>query len=443
MKHLLTSIVNHLFNLIIVPLFNADVSILLILMPLVLFFEIPWTLFAFLGIIKYKLNRITERPRRPYFPPVSCIITCYSEGRDIEKTIVSLTEQIYPGSIQLIAVIDGASVNVATLEAAKAMEGWVNSQPNRSMLVLYKWQRGGLVSSNNLGRQFATGEIIMKMDGDSSFDNNMVERVTRHFEDETVAAVSGSLRVRNADDTLWASLQAIEYFISIHVSKTALSEFNMVNNISGAFGVFRREVLELVQGWDAGTAEDLDLTMRIKNYFAHTRKKFRIVFDPEAICFTDVPESLAKFLKQRIRWEGDYPFILYKHRQSISPRFFGWVNFLGMLINMFTQIAIPGMVFVYTIWLIVQYQFAFIAALLLAVYIFYCLLLAVYYLAGLILLSERKESDLSRIHLLPLVPLFLFIGRMNSFVAQLWELIGQGHKDSSMAPWWVLRKNKY
>jgi biofilm PGA synthesis N-glycosyltransferase PgaC len=74
----------------------------------------------------------------------------------------------------------------------------------------------------------------------------------------------------------------------------ALSEFNMVNNISGAFGIFRREILDLVEGWDAGTAEDFDMTMRIKNYFSHSRKKNRIVFDPEAICFTDVSVSVME-----------------------------------------------------------------------------------------------------------------------------------------------------
>ncbi|MDF2567686.1 MAG: glycosyl transferase family 2, partial [Oscillospiraceae bacterium] len=386
---MLNSIIYNLYNLTIAPLLNADfVSGIIIFMPYVLFFEVPWTLFIFFGIIKYKIERAQEGLRRLYFPAVSCIITCYNEGRDIEKTVISLTEQLYPGKIQILLVVDGASINVDTLQAAKAMESWVNRHSNRSLTVVPKWQRGGVVSSSNLALHFATGEIIIKADGDTSFDNNMVERATRHFEDDTVVAVSGCLRVRNADKTLCAAFQAIEYFIAIHASKTALSEFNMVNNISGAFGIFRREILDLVEGWDAGTAEDLDMTIRIKNYFAHARRKVRIVFDPEAICFTDVPESFAKFLKQRIRWEGDYPFILLKHRHSISPRFWGWANFLGGLIGMFTHIVIPAMVFVYTIWLIHHYPIGFAIALLVAVYLFYFLLLTIIYFVSVLLLSE-------------------------------------------------------
>lgn len=440
---MINNILYHLYNLTIVPFVNVDLSGILILMPFVLFFEIPWTVFILIGMIQYKMKRMREGARHGYFPAVSCIVTCYNEGRDIEKTVISLTEQIYPGMIQLLLVIDGAAINTETLAAAKAMENWVNGHSNRALLVLPKWQRGGVVSSSNLALQFATGEIIIKVDGDTSFDNNMVERATRNFEDDAVVAVSGCLRVRNAEKTLCAAFQAIEYFISIHASKAALSEFNMVNNISGAFGIFRRNLIDLVEGWDAGTAEDLDMTIRIKNYFANSHKKFRIVFDPEAICFTDVPETFAKFLKQRIRWEGDYPFILLKHRNSISPRFFGWANFLGMLISIFTQVVIPSMVFVYTIWLICQYRIDFVIALLSAVYLFYFFLLMVIYLFAVLLLSERKAEDLSRVHLLPLIPLFMFIGKVNSLVAILWELIGNGHKDSSMAPWWVLRKNKF
>ena len=444
MNSLLNSILYNLYNLTIAPLLNADfISGLLVLMPFVLFFEIPWTLFIIWGMIKYTMQRAKEGPRRPYFPMVSCIVTCYNEGRDIEKTVFSLMEQIYPGMIQVLLVIDGASINIDTLKAATSMEKLVNKHSNRSLLVLPKWQRGGVVSSSNLGLHFATGEIIIKVDGDSSFDNNMVERATRHFEDKTVVAVSGCLRVRNADETLCAAFQAIEYFIAIHASKTALSEFNMVNNISGAFGIFRRDILELVEGWDAGTAEDLDMTIRIKNYFSHSRKKMRIIFDPEAICFTEVPETFFKFLKQRIRWEGDYPFILLKHRHSISPSFLGWPNFIGTLIGIFNHIIIPGMVFVYTIWLVYQYRIDLAIALMLFVYIFYLLMIVVIYLTSILLLSERKDSDLSRLHLLPFMPLFLFIAKINSLIAILWELIGTGHKDSSMAPWWVLRKNKF
>ena len=78
----------------------------------------------------------------------------------------------------------------------------------------------------------------MALDGDTSFDNDMVEKATRHFEDPQVAGVAGNLRVRNQNKSLVAKMQGLEYVLSISGGKTGLSEFNVVNNISGAFGVF-------------------------------------------------------------------------------------------------------------------------------------------------------------------------------------------------------------
>ena len=420
-------------------------SLLLKFMPFVLFFELPLSLLVVVGVIKYTLERRYEGERDSFFPPVSCIITCYSEGRDVQKTIMSLTEQIYPGKIEMLAMIDGASKNKLTYDSAMEMSEYVSGFRNRKLVVVPKWQRGGRVSSLNTGLNFASGEIVMALDGDTSFDNNMVERVTRHFEDPAISAVSGCLRVRNADESLTASLQAIEYFVSIQASKTGLSAFNMVNNISGAFGVFRKSVLDLVEGWDAGTAEDLDITLRIKNYFGRYKKKFRIVFDPEAIGHTDAPSTFKGFLKQRIRWDGDLSYLYFrKHRLSFKPKLLGWPNFLMIIFTgLFSQIVMPFVIFAYTVWLFIVYPIEYSAGLLLFVYLFYLLLLLVMYLFFVACLSERPREDLSRLCFLPLMPLFAFAARMNSLVATVWEMTASGHKDTSMAPWWVTRKNKF
>ena len=77
------------------------------------------------------------------------------------------------------------------------------------------------------------------------------------------------------------------------------------------------------------------------------------------------------------------------------------------------------------------------------VYLFYLLLLVVMYLIFVGCLSERPKEDLSRLCFLPLMPIFAFAARMNSLVATVWELTASGHRDTSMAPWWVTQKNKF
>jgi len=199
-----------------------------------------------------------------------------------------------------------------------------------------------------------------------------VERATRHFEDPDVACVAGSLKVRNIRKSLVTRLQAIEYFFSIQASKTGLSAFNMVNNISGAFGVFRKDVLKAVMGWSTGSAEDLDLTLRVKNYFGRY-KNMKIVFDPEAVGLTDVPETFRDFFRQRLRWDGDLSYIYFrKHWMSFNPRLVGWKNFIALLwTGLLFQIVMPFAITGYLTYLAVAFPVSFALGIMALVYLFY------------------------------------------------------------------------
>ncbi len=412
--------------------------------PFVLFFELPVMLIITLGMIKFAIRQPYIQRVPSHFRSVSCIVTCYSEGRDVEQALYSLAHQIYPGRIEIIAVIDGAMKNRETLLAVKACSKSINSMPNRRLIVLPKWQRGGRVSSLNAGLSIATGEIVMAHDGDTSFDNNMVLMATRHFDDPNVAGVAGNLRARNASHTLATRLQALEYMISIGGGKTGLSEFNTVNNISGAFGVFRANILRLVGGWDSGTAEDLDITMRIKQYFGR-KKGMRIVFDPYAVGHTDVPENFSGFFRQRLRWDGDL-FYLYirKYQYNIRPALLGWKNFFFTLVGgLFFQLVLPFIIPTYTLYLFLAYDPGIALGVLFFVYLIYVFALAAFFSAYWLLVSERKKEDAFYFLYLPIFPLFAFANRINSAVALLHEIVNHGHLDSAMAPWWVLRKTKF
>jgi cellulose synthase/poly-beta-1,6-N-acetylglucosamine synthase-like glycosyltransferase len=413
--------------------------------PYVVFFELPVYTLVLLGIFRYAIRTSCVLPEsQPYHPGVSCIVTCYSEGTDVRLTIKSLTEQLYDGFIEVICVVDGAAQNLATYEAARSMEPYVRGKRGRSLKVVPKWQRGGRVSSLNAGLSIARGEVVMAMDGDTSFDNAMVASGVRHFADGNVVGVAGCLRVRNVGRSIWSRLQAMEYLLSIHASKVGLSEFNVVNNISGAFGIFRRSFIQPMGGWDSGTAEDLDMTMRLKNYFGRHRR-LRILFEPQAMGHTDVPETLKGFMKQRLRWDGDL-FYLYirKHRHSLRPGLFGWRNWLMTLwTGLFFQLVMPFVILVYTVFTLAFFPLGFSLGVWALVYLFYLAVTMIFYSVYLVFLSERPREDLRLAPLLPVVPLFTFFTRLWSGVATLREIAFKSHLDSAMAPWYVLRKTKF
>ncbi len=423
---------------------SSWIDLALKFVPFALFFELPLMLLIMLGMFKFAIRQ-PSIPKVPCcFRSVSCIVTCYSEGETIKYTLNSLANQLYPGKIEIIAVVDGAIKNKASLDAVNSCSAVINAMPKRRLIVVPKWQRGGRVSSLNAGLSIASGEIVMVVDGDTSFDNDMVLKATRHFDDPNVVSVAGNLRVRNAAKSLATRLQALEYLISISGGKTGLSEFNAVNNISGAFGIFRADFLRTIGGWDSGTAEDLDLTLRIKQYFGRN-KGMHIVFDPYAVGHTNVPETFLDFFKQRIRWDGDL-FYLYlrKYRYNVRPRIMGWKSFFFVLIpGVFFQIVLPFIIPLYTFYLFLAYEPGIIIGVLFFVYLSYFCALSIYFLTYWLLISERPKADARYFLYLPLYPLFAFFTRLNSALALTHEIVNHGHLDSAMAPWWVLRKTKF
>lgn len=413
--------------------------------PLALFMELPLMILVILGMIRYATTKGFSPIYVPKnFPKVSCIITCYSEKGDVQYTLRSLANQLYAGDIEIIAVIDGAIQNKETLEAARKFIGEINAMPRRKLIVVPKWQRGGRVSSLNTGRSLATGKVIMALDGDTSFDNDMVFNAVRHFNDPNVIAVAGNLRVRNAAKSLATRLQALEYLISIGAGKTGLAAFNVVNNISGAFGIFRADILNLVGGWDAGTAEDLDMTQRLKQYFGRN-KNYRIVFDPHVIGHTDAPDTFRGFFWQRLRWDGDLFYIyVRKYRHNLRPKLLGWKNFFShLLTGLVLQITMPFLILAYTSYLLLSYDAGMVLGTLFYVYLIYFAALVIYFTLYWVLVSERRKNDALYFLYLPLYPLFAFYSRMCCVVGLLNEMLNRGHLDTSMAPWWVLRKTKF
>lgn len=413
--------------------------------PFALFLELPLILIVMVGIYRYAILQHVAPivvPRR--YPRVSCLITCYSEKEDVQYTLQSLANQIYPGHIEIIAIVDGALENDETLAAAYRHMPSINALAGRELIVLPKWQRGGRVSSLNSGRSIASGEIIMALDGDTSFDNDMVYNAVTHFRDPNVIAVSGNLRVRNAAKSFVTRMQALEYLISIGGGKTGLAAFNVVNNISGAFGIFRADVLNLVGGWDAGTAEDLDMTQRLKQYFGRYGNS-RIVFDPKVVGHTDVPSTVREFFWQRLRWDGDLFYIyIKKYRHNLRPSLLGWKNFLSHLITgILFQIVMPFLILFYSAYLLLTFDSGLILGILFFVYLAYLAVLIIFFTLFWLIVSERPKSDALYFLYLPVYPFFAYFERVNSTIGLLNEMFNSGHLDSAMAPWWVLRKTKY
>ena len=298
------------FKVYIFIIFSGNhYSFLIALFAIVVFIEFSYYLLLVLSALKYFYDKFNNKIKVKYFPRVSAIIPCYSEGWDVEMSIGSFAEQIYPGVIEIIPVIDGAKQNYDTLVAVRVAAKKYANLVNRKIIIIPKYMRGGRVSSLNTALKFATGEIIMIVDADTSLDNQAVANGARRFYDKSVAAVAGALRVRNSVN-LVTKLQSIEYLIGIVLLRVGMSGYNSVNVISGAFGFFRRSVLERIGGPRTGTSDDLDTTVRIQSLFA--KYKLKTLHSPESMGHTAVPDTWSELFKQRFQWDSDWFYIVIK-----------------------------------------------------------------------------------------------------------------------------------
>ncbi len=421
----------------------SHLSLFAWLLPMVLIYEMPLLLLVVTGIARFYQQRYRTLPKQSlYQPKVSLIITCYAEGDAVKSTIDSLVEQVYPGHLEIIAVIDGAVQNADTYQAARAAAA-ACKRSDRTVTVLPKWQRGGRVSTLNAGLSAASGEILINADADTSFDNTMVSEIVPYFEDPNVPAVGGALRVRNVHDSILTRLQAIEYLISMQGGKTGLAQWNLINNISGAFGAFRRSFLQKVGGWDTHTAEDLDLTVRIKQYFGR-HPELHLPFATLAIGHTDAPVKLKTLVQQRLRWDGDLLFMYFrKHWPAFTPRLLGTSTFFFTLVYALMQnVLMPFIIAVYSIALAINYPWQFLFSLTFTIYLAYLVILLFFYSIVLTALSEQVKQDLKLLPWLPLYPIYAFAMRFVCLFALLNEIVRRSHEESAMAPWWVLKRGK-
>ncbi|WP_371185904.1 glycosyltransferase [Thalassotalea maritima] len=427
-----------------ITIVSQHLDVMIVFLPMLLVFELPLMITVFSGILVWYRRRNLRGPLS-FHPKVSCIVTCYGEGDAIKGTVLSLCEQIYSGRIQIIAVVDGAKQNIHTYQAAMESIKIARNYHNRDVEVLPKWQRGGRVSTLNAGLYSAKGDIVINVDGDTSFDNNMVYEILKEFEDPNVPAVGGALRVRNVKDSVVTRMQALEYMISLQAGKTGLAEWNLINNVSGAFGAFRREFLQQIGGWDTHTAEDLDLTMRIKQYMRRY-PQMRIPFAARAIGHTDVPKTWKELFWQRMRWDGDLLFLyLRKHPYAFSPDLLGWKTFIFTVVyGVLQNVLIPILVVIFNIWVLVTFSYEFAIAMFIVQYLAYLIISYITFFIFIVAISERREQDLKIIGYITLMPfpIYTFIVRIFTAIAVLNEVLRRSHEESNMAPWWVLKRGK-
>ncbi len=298
------------------------------------------------------LNRNSYKKAKKDFlfdnPLVSILVPGKNEGKHLSKLVNSLNEQTYQ-NIEIIVVDDGSDDNTPIIGLSLQNAGKID-------LFLRNDVRGGKASAANLAFRYAKGKFIVHLDADCSYDRDAIEKIIIPFyKDEKIGGVGGNVLPRNYKESLATTLQAIEYYDTISIGRRVTSYIGWYRIISGAFGAFRKDLLDNVGGWDVGPGLDGDITVKVR------KLGYKIHFEPEAVCLTSVPNNFKKLAKQRLRWDKSIiRFRLRKHKDVLYPNqhfkfgdFFSFVENIGysVILNIKWFIYLGDMLYNYpSIW---------------------------------------------------------------------------------------------
>lgn len=405
--------------------------------PFFLFDLTRYVLFDVLILVLYlpqlKRNRKRrEKARSLLFhekPLVSVIVPGKNEGKHIPQLAESLTRQTYK-KIEIVIVDDGSDDDTEIICRKLHREGIIDQYVRNQV-------RGGKASAANTALNYSSGKYVIHLDADSALRYDSIETILLPFyQDSQIAAVGGDIRVANLNETMATRTQAIEYFKGISTGRTVSSMLGILRIIAGAYGAFRRDTLERLGGWDVGPGLDGDITMKIR------KLGLKVVHEPHAVCYTNVPTSFRKLARQRFRWDRSMVrFRARKHIDVLMPTSnFRLSNFISTVENLFYNLFLNFKWWFYVAQ-VIFFHGAILHNIIVVNYVLYTLANLAEFLVAMVLLRKTlRKQDLFLLLYLPLMPLYTgFYLRVVRTYAYIMEFLHKSSYADRWNPWKVSR----
>lgn len=297
-----------------------------------------------------KKRKLRNEIRHEYFVPISIIVPAYNEEVTIEDTIRSLLNLDYK-IYEIIVVNDGSKDETGVL-VAKTFDLKQVYRPIRKQvkckdqitvfegkggkgvpITLINKNNGGKADSINMGINASRYPYFVCMDADSILQRDSLQKIAAPvLENQNVVAVGSMIRISNDSvfengelvemrlpKKLTPAFQVLEYERSFLASRIFMDKFNGNLIISGAFGLFKKDAVINVGGYQVGSmGEDMELIVKLHSYYRSNDLPYLIKYAYEAVCWTQAPERFRDLLKQRKRWHIGLLQSMMSHKTMIT-----------------------------------------------------------------------------------------------------------------------------
>jgi cellulose synthase/poly-beta-1,6-N-acetylglucosamine synthase-like glycosyltransferase len=345
------------------------------------YFVVLQLTFTVLAVVGWRAieDYVERRPMRDYRAvaesemsmPVSILVPAYNEAPSIVASLRSLLSSQFV-EFEIVVINDGSTDETMTAltdafglvkvgrvprsNIATQLVRGVYTSPLEPHVVVIDKVNGGKADALNAGINHAGYPLFCAIDADTMLDADALSRLVWEFqaEPETVA-VGGIVRIVNGSEfedgriakvrtprNLLANLQIIEYLRAFLGGRIGWSKSGMLLIVSGAFGLFRRDVCVEVGGYDPTTVgEDAELVLRLHRHQREHAKPCRITFFPDPICWTECPEDLGTLVRQRDRWQRGLIEMIVRHRKMLLRPRYGRIGCVAMPYFIFFELLGP------------------------------------------------------------------------------------------------------
>ncbi|MCX7087707.1 MAG: poly-beta-1,6-N-acetyl-D-glucosamine synthase [Methylococcales bacterium] len=272
-----------------------------------LFMAYIWMFGAIIFYFRYEWSQRGNSENLPElgdYPPVSILIPCYNEADNIRETIDVLLQQKYP-NIEIIAINDGSKDNTLAILLELAQQ-----HPQLRVVNLHTNQ--GKAMGLRTAALLANSELLICIDGDALLAPEAVAWMVKPFlTNPGVGAITGNPRIRNRS-TLLGRIQVGEFSAIVGMIKRAQRTYGRVFTVSGVIAAFRKSALHDVGYWSNDMiTEDIDISWKLQ------LAGWSILYEPNALCWVLMPETLQGLWKQRVRWAQGGSEVLLRYFRAL------------------------------------------------------------------------------------------------------------------------------
>jgi len=318
-------------------------------------------------------HRLPWIKESPMAPPITIIAPAHNEESSIRVAVRNLLELEYP-ELEVIVVNDGSEdrtlkemqeefrlrpVRAVYVPEAKSapVRGLYRSDVDARLLVVDKEPGGSKADAVNAGLNAATSPYVCVVDADSVLERDALLRIMVPIlaDPKRVVAVGGIIRVLNGSEIAGGHLrrvrlprksieviQVIEYLRAFLIGREAWAQGNMLTIISGAFGLFRTDLVRVVGGYRShAIGEDFDLVARLHRHLLEKKADYEIRFVPDPMCWTEVPSDLKSLGRQRARWQQGLLDVLWPNRDMLFRPRYGRIGCFALPYLWLFELAAP------------------------------------------------------------------------------------------------------